>query len=218
MPNLYYIYIAILCLTTLIGLVRFKHLTPELRLMLFLTFFSLPIELAKKFSDFRGELDHTYSIIEIAIISYYYYRLAYNKKVTLAIIAMCAVLFVAIFAQPDYFGSSVFYDKLAAQIAICLFVIQYFTDLIRRPMTHPLNRDGDFWINVGNIMFFSGTLFYFAIKSADIHIQDDVLIKIRYINHFLNLFLYIAYAIGFVLENRKKSQGNKVFLGKSMAL
>lgn len=218
MPNLYYIYIGILCLTTLIGLVRFKLLTPELRIILFLTFFSLPIELAKKFTSFRGELDHIYSITEIVIISYYYYRLAYNKKITLVIIAICTVMYIAIFAQPGYFGSKVFYDRTVGQLAICILVIQYFTDLIRKPMTHPLNRDGDFWVNVGNIMFFSGTLIYFAIKSANIHIQDEVFQKIQYINHFLNMFLYIAYAIGFALENRKKSQGNKVFLGKSMAL
>lgn len=176
---------------------------------------SLPIELAKKYWGYRSELNHCYTIAEISLLSLYYYRLAQNKIVTLVIIAAWMLIFAGIISQDGYFNSKSWQDRTVAHVAVCLFVVQYFIDLIRRPISHPLNRDGDFWINVGNILFFSGALIHVTIMSIDIHIQPEVFQKIQLINHLLNLFLYIAYATGFVLENKKTAKPIRFTFGKS---
>ena len=144
---------------------------------------------------------HFYQPVEYTLLALFYWQLfkaSFIKKFILisipAFIVFCIFYYssdIKSFLGPDFTNFTL------QAILISLFVIYFFVELFKSQENVHLSSYPAFWINTGNLFFYSGCLFVMGIHFY-LHNRDSKLAEnLLSINHYLNLLLYLSYIIGF---------------------
>jgi len=200
-----------LCLIAL--LLNFKRHDKEVRIYLPVVLLAIIIQSAGDIIKAKG-FDHyfvfnIYIPIEYLLLSLYYFRVILNKTIRLSIL-MSGILFFVYYSlyyvlYPEAFFEDSFLPFVISSFLLSLCVITFFIQLFLKEEAIHLLRFPSFWINVGNLVFYSGCLFvmgfYFSLKEKDPDLAGELL----YINYILNLFLYLMYLVAFTCFKTKKT-------------
>lgn len=203
-----YIYYALLTLTLLILLVRWKKV--DHRLYLFIPLLALSI-----ITELIGDLCrvyyvyHIYQTVEFALLTTYYFLILdgsrFQKWVWVALGAYLLYFSAFFIRRTDHFVHYDPVDFVAEGVFITIFSLYYLVELYRRDERVHLSHHPHFWIVSINLVFFSGTAFFMGMaytlwkNNASLYNQLGLIVKI------LNLTLYIVYIKAFLCHSPEKS-------------
>jgi hypothetical protein len=148
---------------------------------------------------------HINQFIGAFLLNAYYFSLL-DKKSNKRIVVIGFTIFISYFFyhflyRIENIFNSDFSDFALEGVFICIYVILYLLELYRKDDFVTLNETPNFWISVGNLIFFSGCIFVMGFSSYIIKNYS----KLFYVNYFLNLLLYSLYIKAFLcnLKTRK---------------
>jgi hypothetical protein len=150
---------------------------------------------------------HVYVPLEYFFLSLYYSQI-HTSRVRRTILWVSNILFIG-FCFFYYSGNRLnqmdFSGFVIEMTMVSFWVILFFADLFKEEGTRSLRYYPDFWVNTGNLFFYTGCIFsmglYFVLLKQNYDHARDVL----QINHYLNLLLYCFYAIAFLCPSMKNT-------------
>ena len=207
---LWYFYISIIMCSVLVGLIRLRHLDTPVKVILTLVIIALSVELLKtKLNDDQDYLiEHIYMRVEMVAWLYYYYLiLAKNKRIWLVLFAFLFIITIyslKLFWHVDHWGVN-YYDYVILAVCVSIWTGIFFWELVFKPINYSVKRDGNFWINCGNFLYYPGLVFAFGFTTYFDQGSPVFAEWIATINHILNLVLYVLYSFAFFfnrIENK----------------
>ena len=193
----------------LVGLYRFRYLTPALKVIFILVVTGCAVEMLGVFGiSVQGSTLPTYvvfTLLEYLLISLFYYLLARNmylQKIIFwgSIVYMCVFLGVtnSVEESSAHFG----YLSAAESIIIVLWVLLYMRQIMHLEIDMDLKRSPTFWISTGFLLYFLGDFFLFASFSL---LMKDASLAVKFydiIHSSLNILNYLLICIGFYFSTR----------------
>jgi hypothetical protein len=151
---------------------------------------------------------HLYQIFE-ALFLFIYYYLLFKEQFQKKIVSVMLVLYVAAVVYwyiipPSLLHVPVRYEFVVEAIFISVLSCIYLYLLYRSDDEIDFTKNPHFWINIANLIFYSGDMIF--MWSRDFLNQNfrDVFGKLSYISYILNLFLYITYIKAFLCSTKEK--------------
>lgn len=194
---------------TVVGLIRFRYLTPPLKVIFLLVVIGCAVEMLglPVFGGVGSSLPIyvVYTLIEYLLISLFYYLLARNtlqhKIIFWGSVAYICV-FLAVLNGVDNIGEHFGYLSAAESVLIVLWVLLYLRQIMYHQIDMDLKRAPTFWISTGFLLYFLGSFFLFA--SFSLLLQDaEVAIQFYDIIHStLNIINYLLICTGFYFSTR----------------
>jgi hypothetical protein len=152
-------------------------------------------------------LFHSYQPIEcLLLLSFYRQVLSFRTKLLPVFLFVLYILILVVhyLRFPASFNTWDFFDFAAEAFIVCIFVIIFFLQLLKKQERTDFKRFTALWLNAVHLIFYGGCLFvmglYYYMKLNDPALARRVLS----INHFLNLFLYVAYTLIFACTATQK--------------
>jgi len=179
----------------IIGLIRFKSLSKELKLFLFFIIFIILTDLtlfflaAKRINNLW--LIHFYTLFEFIILSFLFSYWQKTKYVIyglrfsifiFALIWIVAKIVLENFSRFDNFTASF------SSIILMCFAIITLINLIKEP-TFNILREPKFWVSSGILIYFGGNFFSFALSTV---------ITVWSLHDVINIIANLFYAGGFL--------------------
>jgi hypothetical protein len=152
-------------------------------------------------------ISHFYSPVEFLILSYMYYR-EVSKDWMKKIIVVAMPVFLLFSAVNIFYLQKLnvynSYGFIIKGVFIVLWVLLFFYDLYMRdsfenPLKMPM-----FWISIGLIFFFSGTILVNGYIERLMKTDMELAKKLYKINTFLNIFLYLCIAYGLTWKKNSR--------------
>lgn len=153
-------------------------------------------------------LFHLYIPAEYFLLSLYYASVFSNTKAKKYL--LLSALGFLFFSFVKYFVNNSFWlpdytDFVIESVIVSILVLVFFLRLFKKEDNIDLFRYSDFWINTGNLFFYSGCLFVMGLHFTIRNRNEDLSERLLIINNYLNLILYLFYLIAFTCHraNRK---------------
>lgn len=192
-----------------IGLFRFRHLTPPLKVIFLLVVIGCAIEMLglPVFGGVGSTLPVyvMFTLIEYLLISLFYYLLVLNtlqqKIIFWGSIAYICIFF-GVLNSVENIGGSFGYLSAAEAVLIVLWVLLYLRQIMHHQIEMDLKRSPTFWISTGFLFYFLGSFFLFASFSL---LMKDAEIAVQFYNIIhstLNILNYLFICIGFYFSTR----------------
>jgi hypothetical protein len=150
-----------------------------------------------------------YTPIEYTLLSIIYYLLL-KKTVVRNLILISIPLFLILSFYVQFFLSSnnffiKYIDVLIQSPLVCLMSILYLFEISIEEKDNEFKSNTFSWISIANILFFAGSFFSYAFGSFLLNkgskTESDLVFLV---SKYLNILLYILYAIGFIFSKWKK--------------
>ena len=203
LKKVYYLLILINIIVLAIGYKKItKPFTPFLILLPLVFITQLAGDFSKVYHFNKYPAYHIYIAIELLLLSAYYYRLFRSRKNKI-LLAACLLLFVVFllshyYRNPAAFFEAGFFDFVVASVVIIICTIIYFIEEINMEKEEIFYQNPSFWINIGNLFFYTGCLFVMGFNLYLESHYPSLSEKLIYINYSLNLLLYLLYIKAFV--------------------
>jgi hypothetical protein len=187
----------------LLGLLRFKTLSLELRVLFLLVCIMLATDLALHLLDFYRInnlfLFHLYTLLEFSLLSYLYY-LFIPQPVFRQIILVIGFLFLLLSLADAFYLEDL--DVLntvsttAEALIMMTYALYYFYSMLKNLAYSNLLSLPSFWINTAVLVYFSGGLFLFIFSNYMLTgpgFLYEVWVVHSMLNIAMNILLGIAY-------------------------
>jgi len=206
---LWIIYILLIISNLTVAIVRWRQLRTPLKILFGLLAWVLIVELLRRYCDEKWKplLTHLNISTEILFQFSYFRMLLHKRKYPVllgGIIFFYTALFLAWYTEHDFFMHSYFLDGVFMDLCITLWTGLFFYELIQKPLQYNINRDGNFWVNCGNILYYPGTLLLFGLNSYMKNVSPDLWDRLRPLNYGLNLTIYALYLLAFLMDRKRK--------------
>lgn len=208
---LWYIYIFLIVVNLTVAIARWRQLRTPLKWLFGFLSWVLFVEILREFGNEKWKplLTHLNISIEI-LIQFAYFKLVLHKRKHLFLMGGIIFYYTALFlvwcSYPSFFMQGYFLDGVFMDICITLWTGLFFYELIQKPLQYNINRDGNFWVNCGNILYYPGTMFLFGLNSYMKSVSSDLWNSLRPLNYGLNLTLYALYLVAFIMDRKRKSK------------
>lgn len=201
-PHLTIVVYCFIGLALLIGIIRYRKLGSDQRLLVLLLIITAIVELTSRIlwtlKANNMPLFHVFAIVEVLILLSIY-RLNFDSppiKNTIQYVKIAlgvfAVINVAFLQKLTTFNSNAL--TLNSVVLICCGV-GYFYQLLRNITIEHLEKNPMFWINVGVLVYFSSSIILFHVSNRLIP-EDLVTRGVAWgIHAIFNAFHYLAFAI-----------------------
>ena len=205
MDNIKYIYLAVLFISTIIGLSDFSKCPPAIKLVCSFVVLSLCVEMIgfytlgkSKGEEVNIDVYKLYLLLECIILGAYFYFILKNRQkailvsfLLLFILEVCMLNFSLLSFHKTYIISIFF--KSYFSVLYLYFCLNNTENIIQNP---------HFWIVTG-ILFFNAGFFFLSgfinyISSKDLELAR----KLFTINHLLNIIYYSLITYGFICQRR----------------
>jgi hypothetical protein len=147
-----------------------------------------------------------YGVIEIATVTLVYKdQLSIKKKWVFYVFAV--VLMVAQLAELHIFrGPMVFpgTTRSTLAIAVTIFALVYFYELMRDLPTVRIHHLPMFWINIGMLVYFTGNFFVFIMQDYLTRVMKDNMIFYWSFHNFMGILSNIFFSVGLLQVLRKE--------------
>jgi hypothetical protein len=167
-------------------------------------------DLSKEYHFNRYPIFHIYIPVEFGLLSIYYYQF-FKHETKKKLVVVCSLFFgvslpIGYLWHPHSFYDSSFIDFVLLALILIIYSISYFIEEIRFENEILYYQNPSFWINMGNLLFYTGCLFIMGFNNYLEHFYPSLSQKLIYINYSLNLLLYSFYIKGFLcILKAKKS-------------
>lgn len=153
-------------------------------------------------------IHHIYRVIELSLLSMYYYflfDLKRNKQIVLAGTLLFFIYFFYDFAcHSENFNSKKRVDLLVEGLFLTVYSVLFLIELYQREKPVIVKRYAHFWIVIANLIFFSASSFFNGYIDYLLTNRMLVYIKLSLIMVVLNYMLYSFYIIGFLCHLQAK--------------
>lgn len=209
MNNLYIIYFIILICDLILGLIRFKYLSKNARLILWLVSLTIISEGFTTLNNFSGinilYVYHIFMPIEMILVGFSFWLI--KRSNTVLLMTIFSVLFMivnSIFIQ-NYstdFGS---YGFVLMCIILSVFALNYFYYLLISNREVIVFRNSQFWISLGFLFFSIVNLFLLGTFNFISEMYPEINKIFTNLRFFSNYILYVCIGISFLsnVENVK---------------
>lgn len=207
------IYLGILCISTIIGLVRFNHLIRPFRLLTLLLGFSFFSECLVKIAGyqlgFSNPVYHIYAPVSYLLYAGIFYSLLPSFRImrVLILVSMYAIIPVALyntlFSQPlPDFPSHLLLLNI---ILISTLSIISFYGLLKFPESIPILKNPVFWVLTGTLVFHAASFIYLGF--------DDIIMKklsgeaqaiVSDVHFYFSLLMYFLYGVSLCIYKPAK--------------
>lgn len=204
----FFIYLLLLFAAVIIGIVRFKKMTPPFRILFYLLVCTLISEivtrvLAKSIRN-SSPAYHFYLPIQF-ILLFLIYSLLFRineKRITFA--AICGFIIIS-FLNSFYFQGILRFPSNIALLSSGIFIVFslfYFKRMLQGVEQESIFRQGAFWFNSGVLIFFTTTFLFwgfynFLLKN---HISTKPISTVIY---FINILIYLMFCVGLLLNKKE---------------
>ncbi len=189
-------------LVPLLGLIKFRRYSRELKLLLSLVIISFLCDIGSIFlkpvfnlnPNYAGS---SYQLAEfIFLVSIYYQTLHYKGKpaffIALGLVFLLLFLTNLLFIQQEGINT---YTKLYAAFVFILLSIGYFYQLMKDLPTLHLQRLPMFWINTAVLVYFSGNFFLFLMSDYLVTVLHEDLMIYWSFHNLLNILKNLLFAV-----------------------
>jgi hypothetical protein len=198
-------------------LVRWKKLDKRLYLFLGLLVSVIATELIRDFfyqrvvanphNNIAAYVVHIYQPVETILLSLYYY-LIFETISNRRIVSIGLFLFFVFYAYFYIYQSENFFqgdsiDLVIAGLFYSIYSVLFLVELYKKEEAITLSKYPHFWIVIGNLIFYSSTLFYYALQYY-ILADAQAYVQLLFIPQVLNLILYSLYLIAFLCKTEVK--------------
>jgi hypothetical protein len=196
--------------TTLIpfflGLVRFRSMTTELKLLLILLAVSITCDMAALYhSELKigpNYVGDAYRLAEFILLLILYYKAFNNPKLFKAfvVIALFYVLFLVanvLFIQQEKINT---YTHIILACVFIVLAVLFFYKLMKDLPTLVVYQLPMFWINVGVLVYFAGNLFLWIVSHYLVTVLNDDFKIYWSFHNFLSMIKNILFAAGFYVS------------------
>jgi len=217
--QLWYLYIALIGCNLVAAFLRWRFLSPPMKVLSLLLCWGFTIELFRQHADkgTAGVLTHINLNVELLFQFAYYYLLLEKKKRSFLYAGLTVfgtALFVTWQVNPNFFRERNYLDGVYLGVCMTLWCGLFFYELIQKPLQYSLKSDGNFWANCGNILFYPGTMLLFGLGNYMEHINPELWQSLKSINYALNLTLYALYLVAFCRDRKQSVPINpRVYIG-----
>lgn len=192
----------IVALCVLIGILRFKALNTEQRILFILIALTGLVELASrilwmnKISNLF--LYHIYAVVEFSLLSILYTRHLKGliKPVFIEVVIVGFILFAILnsifFQSLRQFNSNVTFIEC---LLLIILSILYFYKLLRDLNHKKLEYEPMFWISMSVLTYFSGALILFHVANDLIPIPEKERVAVWGVHALFNIVHYLLYAV-----------------------
>jgi hypothetical protein len=200
--NLKYIYYGLLALCLVTLLLRHKRLPKYCLWFIPIIALALITELLKAyFESISNVIQRVYQAIECLLLLLFYNSILENRGNKRAIkISYVFFIIVTVFYYLLYkksFNIIDYFDFIVEAFIIVILVVLFFFELLDYNKEINLLAHSAFWINAVNLIFYAGCFFAMAAFERLDRSNSGLSEQLRNIPHYLNLFMYAAYAIIF---------------------
>lgn len=205
---LWYIYIILLCCNITVAVLRRKHLSPPLKVILVIIITVLITEVTKKRLSpaYVSLIEHIYFICELLLwLVYYYVLLARNKRILLysGLAFFLTAVFVLWTVDPGYVWASNYLDFVFLAVCVSIWSGCFFYELLQKPIQYSLKSDGNFWVNCSNFLYYPGTILLFGYSAYIEQVNPDFLPNLGIMSNAMNLVLYMLYLVAFAIAKKQ---------------
>lgn len=200
--------IATILIPFIIGSSKFKLLDEKLRILFLLVITSMiadifNIVLYYVESNSRP-VKHTYSIIEVALIGLFYYKI-FSSTLSKGYILICSILFLIFSVTNLIVWESILEpndnQSYFAHIMIVSLVFIYFYEIFKNQNISRLEKEPSFIISATFLIYFAGTLFIHITR--DIMTAEDFVYYYYKIHSTLHIFFNLGIALAFWIGAKK---------------
>ncbi|MDR6561118.1 MULTISPECIES: hypothetical protein [unclassified Arcicella] len=200
-----YVSSSVVFLPLIIILLRKKYLTKELKILFLYIIASILFEI---FSVTWGKILHKpnhfilniFALTEGVLISCVFQEAFINKKlkrITFIIISIYVLVSIFLFAMPNGFFKFNSIVNTISCLLIIIWVFVYFYQLLQTLQVIKLYMLPLFWISVGSLLYFSGTLFIFLYSDTILFQKVPILYYQLWNIYYVLLFVFrILLAVG----------------------
>ena len=195
----------------IIGLIQYKYLSKELKIIFYFVAFGI---LTESYSRF-----HLHFIMKNAMpIGHFYFPLAFlimglfymkvlkdfvqTKYVLLLIITFeiyCVInstFIQSFFDYPSQVGS-------IGAMLLFIFSVVYFTKIMVEAKIRNLSNEPLIWINTANLIYYTGNFFYYSLYNLRITSSMEIFLFSAQLFSALNILFYAIISIGFLKVKRE---------------
>lgn len=182
----------------ILSFIRKQYLDKALKILLYYLFASLAIEVFATFWAFvlhkpNHFMLNTFVVVECVIISLMFSEVFVSvllKKISLATTATFTIFSIVLLSYSESFF--VFNSTIStiACLLITTWVFVYFYQILQNLQEKTLSTLPMFWISVGCLLYFSGTLFVFLYGEIILNERSRTLYQNLWIIYYILLFIF----------------------------
>ena len=185
----------------LVVAIRWKTMNDLQRLirnLVIVTFFSEAIIYALTFFTVNNlPVVHLFTVLQFAILVWVLrkgLKPSFSKKRSWALIFLfsCFAIVDAVFLNGIFNFNS--YSRPLASFILLILVLSFFHKTLKELKIKSLHQEPIFWINIGVLIYFSGSLFIFLFTNY-IKASNEALFTLWGIHAIFNILLNISYSI-----------------------
>lgn len=185
-----------------VGLIFYKKLNTNLKLLNIFLWFCLAIELGSHmliaYKTSNLFLSHIYVPVEFIFISWiyqrslnHYFTVQWLRTICAAFVAFC--IFNILFIQSIWELNN--YPRALESLIMIIYSLFYFYKIFQEAKIKYLEKEYLFWLSVGVLVYFSGSLFIFIFSNFMIGEEKIYRYYIWEIHGALNILLHITFTI-----------------------
>lgn len=201
------------CVPFITGLIFYKRLDTNSRVLVVLLFFAT-IAQVSTYGDLTDMFYNLYTVLDSVFWGYLFYRNSKNQRVKMFIL-------LTIFVQP-VLSLSLFYtvglsDRFYSQLVslnnvlLLLWVLSFFYERYYTEDIQALEKEPLFWFCLGILIYAPCSYFYFAFHQTVRFQTNPFSVKIKAIHDLLNTAEYLIFTIGIYINIRKSVKYQNAF-------
>ncbi len=192
---------------SIVGLIRFKYRSIELKLLCILSVLSFGLDYTSQLNPSIANLSiNLFSLIEFFILIYIFKNSIHLLSISKVVLAAVILAYLGLFSAEIFLNSKVELNSYSLTYTSLLFIVvcvRYFYLLMRDLPTDQIQRLPMFWISTGILTYFAGTLFLFAMRNYLITALHDNLNMYWTFHNFLNIVKNLLFAVALWQDLRK---------------
>lgn len=191
----------------LLGFRLWKRLTSPLRLFIIyltlLTLFEMVTYIMFRHGINPNILGSAFQFVDTVIILYFYILILDGKRIS-------KILFLAVFFLIIFYGFNLAFIQKDNHInsysiilhlsAMLILGLYYVFRLLKEPPNEKITKLPIFWINVGNIIKASGTLFLYILSDYLIYVLNNDMIAFTSLIYIVQFFVYAFFIYAIWME------------------
>lgn len=213
------IYYCILLIGVLIGAVKFQRLSFTSRLIFFFIVYIIAKELIAdniaKLYNFNLHFYQLFAPVDFLFLVYIYWNIVEFNKYRGVLLTICMITISFFFLniavlQPLYSGIDSYFKLLRSFFLVLISLLLFHSAVLNLP-PHPLHKKSMFWFNIGVLIFYSLSIFYWGLFNYDYIQKERPVINpaIRKMFEIGNYALYSFLAISIWINNFSTLEDNK---------
>ncbi|WP_259071739.1 hypothetical protein HDF24_04900 [Mucilaginibacter sp. X4EP1] len=206
----YYLYLLLLFFVSLIGLLRYKKLSPAFKTLTILIIVTFISETIKKIVGriFHNSMPvaHLSAFVEYSFFASVYYYLLSNRYLKRLIMASIFFMLLLEIVNIIFFESLLQFPAIllnVSQFIYVLYSLLLFRQMLIQPAEESLFKQSIFWFNLDMLLYSTAMFLDFALTSYFIKNKLDATALI-YFSIIVNMLFYAVIGISILIDNKKK--------------